>query len=446
MPSSTCSRSPAALGVPLSLDDWDTLGRDVPTLVDLKPSGRFLMEDLYYAGGLPAVMRALGEHGLLHKDAPTVNGKTVWENVQGRAELEHRGHSAVRQPDRRRAAASPCSRGNLAPTGAVLKPSAASPAPDEASRPRRRVRNDRALQAAHRRSRISTSMRLACSCSRTAGPKGYPGMAEVGNMGLPPKVLQAGRHRHGAHLGCAHERHRVRHGGAARLAGGRRGRPAGARARRRHDRARRRGAAPAPRRRPTRNWPARRAAWQRRRRRPTSGYVRLYVEHVQQADTGRGLRFSRRAAAGLVGHPRISLATRSRHRAQVRSSGRHAVVTGGAQGFGRAITERFLQSGATRLDVGHGRRRTRQGRRASSPRWAPSRRCRSTCRTSRRWTRPRPSHHRRASAKIDILVGNAGIAGPNHTLWEYPVDEWRTRHRDQPVRSLLLRTARSCRT
>src|SRR5262249_54398478 len=69
-------------GVPLSLTDWDTFGKDVPTLVDLKPSGRFLMEDLYYAGGLPSVIRALGEHGLLHRDAMTVNGQTIWDNCK----------------------------------------------------------------------------------------------------------------------------------------------------------------------------------------------------------------------------------------------------------------------------------------------------------------------------------------------------------------------------
>src|SRR6185295_130519 len=68
------------VGVPLTLKDWDDLGRDVPTLVDLMPSGRYLMEDFYYAGGLPAVMRSLVEHGLLHGDAHTVNGRTIREN------------------------------------------------------------------------------------------------------------------------------------------------------------------------------------------------------------------------------------------------------------------------------------------------------------------------------------------------------------------------------
>lgn len=67
-------------GIELSLSDWDELGREVATVVDLMPSGRFLMEDFYYAGGLPAVLRLLGENGLLHRDALTVNGKTIWEN------------------------------------------------------------------------------------------------------------------------------------------------------------------------------------------------------------------------------------------------------------------------------------------------------------------------------------------------------------------------------
>src|SRR5215813_7500025 len=67
------------LGVELSLDDWDRLGRGVPCLVNLMPAGQFLMEDFYYAGGLPAVMREIGD--LLYRDQLTVNGKTIWENV-----------------------------------------------------------------------------------------------------------------------------------------------------------------------------------------------------------------------------------------------------------------------------------------------------------------------------------------------------------------------------
>src|ERR1700722_17949096 len=68
------------VGIDVNLDDWDRLGRDVPTIVDLMPSGRFLMEDFYYAGGLPVVMKRLAEAGILNRDVQTVSGATVWEN------------------------------------------------------------------------------------------------------------------------------------------------------------------------------------------------------------------------------------------------------------------------------------------------------------------------------------------------------------------------------
>ena len=70
------------IGVDMTLEDWDEFGEDVPTMLNLMPSGKYLMEDFYYAGGLPAIVRALGEKGLLNKDAVTVNGKTIWENCQ----------------------------------------------------------------------------------------------------------------------------------------------------------------------------------------------------------------------------------------------------------------------------------------------------------------------------------------------------------------------------
>ena len=70
------------VGVDLTLDDWDRLGRDIPTIVDLMPSGRFLMEEFFYAGGLPVVIRALGEAGKLHKDALTVSGGPIWDEVK----------------------------------------------------------------------------------------------------------------------------------------------------------------------------------------------------------------------------------------------------------------------------------------------------------------------------------------------------------------------------
>jgi len=176
------------VGVPLSLADWDQFGRDVPTLVDLKPSGRFLMEDFHYAGGLPAVIRTLGENGLLNRDALTVNGRTIWENC-GDAP---RWNAEVIRPMER--ALTPRGgiavlRGNLAPDGAVLKPSAASP---HLMKHRGRAIVFDGIE--HYKERINDLVADPSSVLvlRNSGPVGYPGMAEVGNMGLPPAVLKQG--------------------------------------------------------------------------------------------------------------------------------------------------------------------------------------------------------------------------------------------------------------
>jgi dihydroxy-acid dehydratase len=178
------------VGVPLSLDDWDRFGRGVPTLVDLKPSGRFLMEDFYYAGGLPAVMRGLAERDLLHRDAMTVNGKTIWENCR---EAANWNAEVIRPLDRPVVAHGGIAvlRGNLAPDGAVLKPSAASP--------RLMRHRGRAIvfeNIEHYKTRIGDpDLDVDEDCVlvlKNCGPKGYPGMAEVGNMGLPPKLLKRG--------------------------------------------------------------------------------------------------------------------------------------------------------------------------------------------------------------------------------------------------------------
>ena len=113
------------IGVDLSLDDWDGLGQDVPCIVNLMPSGKYLMEDFYYAGGLPAVHKELGEAGLLHKDAMTANGHTLWENVKD-AECWNRDVIfPLAEPFKERGGIAVL-RGNLAPQGAILKPSAAT--------------------------------------------------------------------------------------------------------------------------------------------------------------------------------------------------------------------------------------------------------------------------------------------------------------------------------
>ncbi|HEY8879837.1 MAG TPA: IlvD/Edd family dehydratase [Roseateles sp.] len=179
------------IGVDLELEDWTRIGRGTPTLVDLLPSGRFLMEEFYYAGGLPAVLRRLGEANLLpHKDALTVNGKSLWDNV---VDAPIYDDEVIRTLDNPLIADGGICilRGNLAPRGAVLKPSAATP---ELMKHRGRAVvfedfedykariNDPDLEV------DASSILVMKNC----GPKGYPGMAEVGNMGLPPKLLAAG--------------------------------------------------------------------------------------------------------------------------------------------------------------------------------------------------------------------------------------------------------------
>ncbi len=178
------------LGIDLSLDDWDAWGRDVPTIVDLMPSGRFLMEDFCYAGGLPVVLKALGDHGLLNKDAPTVNGRTIWENVRG---AENFNAEVIRPFDKPLTASGGIAvlRGNLAPNGAIIKPSAATPALMQ-----HRGRAVVFENIDDYKSRIDDpALEIDETCVmvlKNCGPKGYPGMAEVGNMGLPPKVLKKG--------------------------------------------------------------------------------------------------------------------------------------------------------------------------------------------------------------------------------------------------------------
>ena len=176
--------------VKVSLDDWDKLGHEVPTLVDLMPSGRFLMEDFYYAGGVPAVVRALGEHGMINKDALTVNGKTIWENCK---DAPNWNQEVIRPFDKPlvKHGGVAVLRGNLAPDGAVLKPSAASP---HLMKHRGRAIVFETIE--HYKQRFDDpALDVDENCIlvlKNCGPKGYPGMAEVGNMGLPSKLLKRG--------------------------------------------------------------------------------------------------------------------------------------------------------------------------------------------------------------------------------------------------------------
>ncbi len=176
------------LGVPLSLDDFDVLGRDVPLLVDLMPSGRFLMEDFCYAGGIPAVMRELDS--LINRDCLTVSGETVAAIAAG-AECTNR--EVIRTMDQPVSLSSGVwvLRGNLCPQGAIIKPSAATP-----SLLKHRGRAVVFESIEDYKARIDdpsldvdeNSILVLKGC----GPKGYPGMPEVGNMALPKKLLERG--------------------------------------------------------------------------------------------------------------------------------------------------------------------------------------------------------------------------------------------------------------
>ncbi|ENV30477.1 TPA: dihydroxy-acid dehydratase [Acinetobacter baumannii] len=177
--------------VDLQLDDWNRVGRGMPTIVDLQPSGRFLMEEFYYSGGLPAVIRRMGEANLLpHPQALTVNGQTIWENCQQSPIYNDEVIRKIDNPIRQDGGMC-ILRGNLAPKGAVLKPSAATP---ELMKHRgRAVVFENFDDYKARINDPDLDVDETCILvMKNAGPKGYPGMAEVGNMGLPPKILAKG--------------------------------------------------------------------------------------------------------------------------------------------------------------------------------------------------------------------------------------------------------------
>ena len=179
------------IGVDLQLDDWNRVGRGMPTIVDLQPSGRFLMEEFYYSGGLPAVIRRMGEANFLpHPQALTVNGQTIWENWQQSPIYNDEVIRKIDNPIRQDGGMC-ILRGNLAPKGAVLKPSAATP---ELMKHRgRAVVFENFDDYKARINDPDLDVDETCILvMKNAGPKGYPGMAEVGNMGLPPKILAKG--------------------------------------------------------------------------------------------------------------------------------------------------------------------------------------------------------------------------------------------------------------
>ena len=176
------------IGVDLTLHDWDVLGRNVPCLLNLMPAGKYLMEDFYYAGGLPALIRELGD--LIHRDALTVNGKTIGENV-GDAECFDRDVIRPAKDPFRDHSGIAVLRGNLCPNGAVLKPSAATP--ELMKHTGRAVVFDNIEDFYARIDSAELDVdENSVLVLKNCGPRGYPGMPEVGNMPLPPKILKKG--------------------------------------------------------------------------------------------------------------------------------------------------------------------------------------------------------------------------------------------------------------
>jgi dihydroxy-acid dehydratase len=277
------------IGVALTLDDWDKLGSQVDCLLNLQPSGRYLMEDFCYAGGLPAVLREILP--LLHGDALTVNGKTIRENVHGAPCYNREVIKTMTEPFIP-AAGIAVLRGNLAPDGAVIKPSAAS-----AGLLSHRGRAVVFVSIEDFHARIDApDLDIDETCVmvlQNCGPRGYPGMAEVGNMPLPPKLLKKGitdmvrlsdARMSGTAYGTVvlHISPEAAVGGPLALVRNGDMIELNVPARKLHLDV------------PDEELALRRAEWVAPEK-PARGYYKLYVEHVQQAHLGADLDF-------LVGH------------------------------------------------------------------------------------------------------------------------------------------------
>ena len=177
------------IGVKLSIDDFDTIGSHIPLLLNLMPSGKYLMEDFYYAGGLPVILNELKE--LLHKNVITVTGKNHHDNIKGNTDCYNEDviskYNSPFQPE----AGIVVVKGNLASNGAVIKPSAATPA---LMKHKGRAVVFESIEDYHKRI-DDPALDIDENCVmvlKYVGPVGYPGMPEVGNMALPKKILEKG--------------------------------------------------------------------------------------------------------------------------------------------------------------------------------------------------------------------------------------------------------------
>jgi dihydroxy-acid dehydratase len=177
------------IGVDLKLDDFDDLGSKIPLLLNLMPSGKYLMEDYYYAGGLPVILHELRKE--LHENVITVTGKNHHENIQGSTDCYNSDVIATMDQPLIAEAGCVVVKGNLALNGAVIKPSAASPALMQHTG---RAVVFESIEDYH--ARIDDPAldidENSVMVLKYVGPVGYPGMPEVGNMALPKKILAKG--------------------------------------------------------------------------------------------------------------------------------------------------------------------------------------------------------------------------------------------------------------
>ncbi|MDP4151018.1 MAG: IlvD/Edd family dehydratase [Bacteroidota bacterium] len=177
------------IGVDLTLEDFDRIGSKIPLLLNLMPSGKFLMEDFYYAGGLPVILNELKDR--LHKNIVTVTGRNHHENIQGNTDCYN--NEVIATYDRPLLPEGGCVvvKGNLALNGAVIKPSAATPA---LMKHKGRAVVFESIEDYN--SRIDDPEldidESSVMVLKYVGPVGYPGMPELGNMALPKKILEKG--------------------------------------------------------------------------------------------------------------------------------------------------------------------------------------------------------------------------------------------------------------
>ncbi len=279
------------IGVYLNLDDFDKIGSSIPLLLNLMPSGKYLMEDFYYAGGLPVILNELKDQ--LHKNIITVTGKNHHENIKGGTDCYNENVIASYNKPFMPEAGCVVLKGNLAENGAVMKPSAATP---ELMKHKGRAVVFESIEDYHARI-DNDDLDIDAKCVmvlKYVGPVGYPGMPEVGNMALPKKLLQQGvtdmiRISDGRMSGTAygtvvlHVSPESAIGGNLALVQNGDIIELNIEERKIHLHVSDEALA------------ERRKNWQKPALVSTRGYVNLYVKHVQQADKGADLDF-------LVGH------------------------------------------------------------------------------------------------------------------------------------------------